>query len=120
MFSKISLLIAVSLLSSNVYAEMSDLQKQRPVTRIDFNQLIEEGNEKKQDLVQQRPTQYSANADAVKQTTNDVTEFIDLEVSAGKKPSVVGVDRRYNSVSEARVVDIDSLSVVLIKKKSGS
>ena len=120
MMGKMTLIFALSLVSSGVNAEMSELQKKRPVTRIDFNQLIEEGNEKKQDLVQPRETEYSANANEQKQGTEDVTKFIDMEVTAGKKPSVVGVDRRYNSVSEARVVNIDEVSVKLIKRKSGS
>jgi hypothetical protein len=127
---KKTVLVLASLLSMKVAADTTDLQNQKSSEKIDFNHLIEEGNEKKQELTWKDASTTEETASAPQISASErksVIDFIDVEVGVGKTPSVVGVDRRYNSVGEARripqsmgeakVVDIDKLQVQLLKVK---
>jgi hypothetical protein len=135
---KKTVLILASLLSMKAAADSSDLQNVKVDNKIDFNQLIEEGNEKRQELVKEQASAYvdedkaTEDGPAISATERkSVVDFIDVEVGVGKTPSVVGVDRRYNSVGnatrvpnsigEAKIVDLDKLKVTLLNgKKKGS
>lgn len=132
---KKTVMILASFLSMKVAADTTDLQNQKSSQKIDFNQLIEEGNEKKQELTWKDETEAKdedgGSPEISASERKSVVDFIDVEVGVGKTPSVVGVDRRYNSIGEARrvpnsmgeakIVDIDKLEVHLLNgKRKGS
>ena len=118
---KKALLMIASLLSMKAAAvDSTDLQNQKSSDKIDFNHLIEEGNEKKQELTWKEDAKTEEEKSGPEISASErksVVDFIDVEVGVGKVPSVVGVDRRYNSVGEAKVVDINKLEVRLLKSK---
>jgi hypothetical protein len=106
---KMITLITILFAGSSVLAE-SVVSK--PATRIDFNKMIEENNVKRNDLQQdinrdastaQAPTK---RANAKKDDKSKTIDFIDVEIGVGQTPSVV--DRRFDSISDAQIVDVDS------------
>lgn len=117
MANRIQIVAMMSLVMFGATA-MADLGQKKEVTRIDFNKMIDENNSERADLqreiVKKDETKTEEKvSDAEKKKVYD---FVDMEVSSGKARPVV--DRRFNSVSEARVVDIApvTMTVQLIRK----
>jgi hypothetical protein len=99
----IAVLIAVALGSP----ASADVVTTKPATRIDFNKMIDESNLQKSALHKDVKNQ-AAQAKAATERTDDkdkVIDFIDVEVGIGQTPALV--DRRYDSVGDARVVPIN-------------
>ncbi len=99
--------ILMLLASSSVFAAG---MVEKPVTRIDFNKMINEvGSEKArvEDKLNDRLDQAPATAGITRsKDRSKVIDFVDVEVGVGKERPVV--DRRFNSVGETVVVDLGS------------
>lgn len=92
-------LVMAAVFSSTVFADS------KPVTRIDFNKMIDENNMKKSEL--QNDEIPVANARAPKKDDKGkVIDFIDVEIGVGQTPTLT--DRRFDSVGAPKVVDIES------------
>lgn len=91
-------LIVSALLGSVAFAEG------KAATRIDFNKMIDENNVQRGEL-QQTISADAAKASARKQDRSKVIDFIDVEVGVGQTPAVT--DRRFDSVGEPTVVDVE-------------
>jgi hypothetical protein len=118
---KAQLVISALLINSTLMTHaFADSGVQRPVTRIDFNKMINDNNIEAADLsktvisaLEKQPVRHDAMAPEKKK----VLDFIDVEVGVGVDRPVV--DRRFNSVGEARLTpDIGSVPLnPTIKKK---
>jgi hypothetical protein len=96
----ISMMITAAVFSSSAFS------KERAVTRIDFNKMIDENNVKKNEL-QKEETETAQQPKVKKDDKGKVIDFIDVEIGVGQTPSVT--DRRFDSVGEAQIVDIHNL-----------
>jgi hypothetical protein len=97
---KIALASLAVVLGSTAFADMTS----KPQTRIDFNKLIDESNANKNDLYKDMAQNRKTKSQAEKKDKDEVIDFIDVEVGIGQSPNLV--DRRYDSVGEARTVEV--------------
>jgi hypothetical protein len=79
---------------------------EKPATQVDFNKMIDQNNTTRTELHK------GLDGQAAKLPAKDATEerlkvidFVDVEVGWGEAPPVV--DRRYDSVSEPRIVNLN-------------
>ena len=73
----------------------------KPVTRIDFNKMIDENNSTRKELVQTH-SEVSLEAELDRNDERiKVIDFVDVEVGLGEAPPIV--DRRFDSVGEPRI-----------------
>lgn len=94
---QIIVLVIAAVMGSTVFADG------KPITRIDFNKMIDENNMKKKELHQEM-----GEIETAKKSDRDETiDFIDVEIGVGQSPSVV--DRRFDSIGAAQVVDVDGI-----------
>jgi hypothetical protein len=92
------------------WGAQADDSIRKPLTRIDFNKMIDESNTDKEQLHNQIPSAPEEDSTAAAVKKNDkakVMDFVDVEIGVGEDRPVV--DRRFNSVGEAKVVDIEKL-----------
>ena len=110
---KILGMVIASLISAIAFAD-SDIKK--PSTRIDFNKMIDQNNNEKDDLQKVTAAKGSDESQQQEQTASDdkkkVMDFVDVEVGMGQARPVV--DRRFNSVGQARVEKSMSLQLVKV------
>lgn len=97
---KVSLIFA-ALLGGQAFAEG------KQATRIDFNKMIDENNVHRNEL-QDGLKNASTQEPQRKMDRSKVIDFIDVEVGVGQTPAVS--DRRFDSVGEPTVVQIEPLT----------
>lgn len=113
MKAQILTLLSLTLLSS---IALADSTMQKPVTRIDFNKMIDEGQSRESEL-QKSVSHKVAKKALVKRIKSDkikVLDFIDVEMNLGENRPVV--DRRFNSIGAAKIVQVDQLKVQVLPK----
>lgn len=117
-------LLISALITSSAFA---DSLIQKPVTRIDFNKMIDENDNSKMDLEKSVNTQMAdipvTNNDRVTDDKSSVMDFVDVEIGLGEDRPVVDrpvVDRRYNSVGEPRIATEFNVQMVANKTDKGS
>ncbi len=121
---KIMGLVIASVISTSVFAVEPVAPK--PVTRIDFNKMIDQNNGDKSDLQKSVDVGMDKSADNsavnVQEDKNKVLDFIDVEVGMGPQRPIV--DRRFNSTDAPRIATEFSreFSLQMFKKtlKGGS
>lgn len=109
---KIVAVVIASLLSVSAFAE-STLKK--ATTRIDFNNMIDSNNRDKNSLQQSVATEANEAEQTAAADQKKVMDFVDIEVGMGQARPVV--DRRFNSIGEARV---DTTFTVELIAKDGN
>lgn len=113
---KIVAVVIASLISSGAFA---DSIMKKPTTRIDFNKMIDENNNDKSDLQKSVATTSDQDAEQAASTEQQkVMDFVDVEVGMGQARPVV--DRRFNSVGEAKVEKRFSVSAEEMNENSGT
>ncbi|MBX3022328.1 MAG: hypothetical protein KF799_11700 [Bdellovibrionales bacterium] len=97
-------LVMAAVFSSTAFSEG------KKAVRIDFNKMIDENNMVKNELQKEVAAPASEKqVVAKKDDKNKVIDFIDVEIGVGQTPTVV--DRRFDSVSDAQVVDLKTLGL---------
>jgi len=95
-------LVIAAVFSSTAFSDS------KPVTRIDFNNLIDANNQKKIEL--QNESAPVANVQAPKKDDKGkVIDFIDVEIGVGQTPTLT--DRRFDSVDAPKVVDLKNIGL---------
>ena len=89
----------------------ADVTTTKPALKVDFNRMIDDGNGKKDELHKAVDQHASiTEQDEKKLQKKAVTDFIDVEVSWGANGDQAPVvDRRFDSVGEARPANITAL-----------
>lgn len=100
----------IALLSMMFFVSGVAMADDKASARIDFNKMIDENNLQKNELHRAVSGEEVQNnvAKKVKRADKSKTiDFIDVEIGVGDLPTA---DRRFDSVGEARVAPIESLS----------
>lgn len=108
---KIQIVVMTAIATLIAPGAFADGDVQRPVTQIDFNNLIDEGNTKtdrlNKDLAAQTEQSLVENK-SFKLEQQKVLKFVDVEVGLTEERPVVSerpnIDRRVNSIGAARLV----------------
>lgn len=91
-------LMMLSLVAVSASAEVSE---RKPVTKIDFNNMIDQNNNTRKELKDGIDASAQDQAALEERTEKTkVIDFIDVEVGWGEAPPIV--DRRFDSVDEDR------------------
>ena len=87
--------LAISLLISSSSAFAVETVEQKPATRIDFNKMIEDNNESRQDLTKSVQAQIDNQPAPVRviEDKRKVLDFVDVEIGLGQERPIV--DRRF-------------------------
>lgn len=112
---------ALMLIAGLGFQAQAQFNEKKAPTRIDFNRMINDNNntrsELKKDIDQKANAAASEEDDAqVATDKKKVVDFVDVEVGWGENPPVV--DRRFDSVGEARPYKMNEED--LQPKESGS
>jgi hypothetical protein len=120
-------LLTVAVLSMmTTYAAAESEITERARTRIDFNKMIATNNVDKQDLQNKVNGQVTADQQQQHQSAENkkVMDFVDVEIGIGRaRPVVVDrptVDRRFNSSSEPKLVDVRKFQLRNSDQDSGT
>jgi hypothetical protein len=99
-------LAGLLLIALQVFAKQERALTKEPL-RVDFNAMIEDSRHDQKALHRAKVSQRGQEKAPTepRAATEDVLDFIDMEVRVGNKPQPI-VDRRFDSVGEARVVDL--------------
>ena len=103
---KIFAAVVITMMSSFAFADPS---AQKPVTRIDFNKMIDEGNTNKNQLqktVDEDIAKQPVVGNRIQEDKAKVLDFIDVEIGLSEQRPVV--DRRFNSVGEPRIAKVSN------------
>ena len=97
-------LIAILFMSATSVAETV---ASKSALRVNFNKMIEDNNNKRQDLHQDLDK--TPQAATKKDDKGKAIDFIDVEIGVGQAPSVV--DRRFDSVGAPRLAEPETLLI---------
>lgn len=97
---------------------LADLGEKAPL-QINFNEMIEETAGQKAELENKMDSHYNTEElDLEVEDSQKVIDFVDVEVQWGESPQVV--DRRFNSIDEPRVEELNAPGVEAYKADPAS